>query len=190
MTPDELAADRDYARSQYREKMIEHIFIAQMWKEAWFRRDRFLEVLRSEVDASGFDVLLECNGVERHIQLKASLAGGTVRHQKLNIHPAKRRGGCIVWIVFQGNAETGLQPLRFWFFGGGPSEPFPDLAGFKVAKQTKSNMQGVKMPRPAIRVVPRSKFIEVTSTTDLLTRLFGPSRSAPRPAPGGKVSGQ
>src|SRR5712692_8232980 len=46
----------------------------------------------------------------------------------------------------------------FLWFGAAPGEPLPDLSGYPIAKHTKGNAQGVKLPRPNLRVVPRSAF--------------------------------
>lgn len=161
-------------RSQYREKMIEHVFVAEMWKEAWFRRKTVMEVLRSEVDGSGFDLLIECQGIQRHIQLKATEATGKARRQDVNTNLAKRPGGCVVWIFFDGDAVNGLTSLRYWFFGGEPGQDLPPL-GSKVARHTKANMQQVKVERPNIRVLGRGAFREIASSADLFTTLFGPA---------------
>ena len=168
---DEAAAQ--FMRSQYREKMIEHVVIAELWKEAWFRRQTVLEVLRSEVDGSGFDLLLECNGTQRHVQLKASIQGGSTRHQNINASLAARAGGCVIWIVFDGNQDDGLTSLHYLFFGGGPGRNLPSLDEYKVAKHTRANAKGVKGERPAIRRLARSQFTQIDSTANLFTALFG-----------------
>ena len=41
------------------------------------RRD--IEVLRAEIDASGYDLVLECNGVLRYVQFKSSYRTATTR---------------------------------------------------------------------------------------------------------------
>jgi hypothetical protein len=45
----------------------------------WRNGARDIEVLKSEVDRGGYDVVLESNGVIRHIQLKSSFRGSKVR---------------------------------------------------------------------------------------------------------------
>lgn len=173
MTPDVDKATMQFIRSQYREKMIEHVFVAELWKEAWFRRQTVLEVLRSEVDGSGFDLLLEWGGIQRHVQLKASVKGGSTRHQNVNAALANRAGGCVVWIVFDGNPSDGLTTLEYLFFGGTPGEDLPSLDIYKLAKHTKANAKGVKGERPSIRRLSRSQFTEIDSTAALFTTLFG-----------------
>jgi hypothetical protein len=66
-----------YEKSSFFEKVMEHVFISEVLQETWYGFGKVVEVLRSEVDASGFDVVFECNGVLRHVQLKTSGATST-----------------------------------------------------------------------------------------------------------------
>jgi hypothetical protein len=67
-----MTADRPdvSGMSHYRENLLEHVFIAEVL-QACARRRRKVEVLRAEVDDAGYDLVLESNGVIRHIQLKS-----------------------------------------------------------------------------------------------------------------------
>jgi hypothetical protein len=58
--------------SSLREKIIEHAFVADLLRELWLRGRRDIEMLRAEVDRAGYDIVLHCNGVLRHVQLKSS----------------------------------------------------------------------------------------------------------------------
>src|SRR5438309_11941681 len=80
------------------EKLIEHLFLAELLQECWFRRRRLVEVLRAEVDAAGYDLILESEGVIRHVQLKASRKGARTSRQTINARLQNRQGGCIVWV--------------------------------------------------------------------------------------------
>lgn len=66
--------------SHYVEKLMEHVFLGELLQECWFHRKKVVEVLRAEVDAAGYDVILEVDGTIRHVQLKASRRGGSTRH--------------------------------------------------------------------------------------------------------------
>ncbi|MFH1141070.1 MAG: hypothetical protein V1724_05260, partial [Chloroflexota bacterium] len=63
---------RDCRFSTMREQMLEHLFVAELMQEAWYGRNQPLEVLRPERDTAGYDLVIECNGTTRHIQLKSS----------------------------------------------------------------------------------------------------------------------
>lgn len=63
--------------SSYREMLIEHLFAAAVMRDLWLRGYERLEMLQSQVDNSGYDIVLETSAVVRHIQLKNSFRGAT-----------------------------------------------------------------------------------------------------------------
>jgi hypothetical protein len=67
-----LADPSHYADSGARENLIEHVFLGELLRGPWRKNVRDLEVLRPEVDSSGYDLALEFKGVTRHVQLKSS----------------------------------------------------------------------------------------------------------------------
>ena len=73
-----------------------------------------LEILRSEVDAAGYDIVFELRGVVRHVQLKTSHGTAKTARQKLNSKLSEKPSGCAVWIVF--DAVT-LELGPFYWFG-------------------------------------------------------------------------
>lgn len=162
-----------YLKSNFYEQLIEHAFISELLQEAWFRYGKTVEVLRSEIDSSGYDLLLECNGAIRHVQLKSSIAGSKTAYQKINTALAGKPSGCVVWLLREEDEDTCRVKLRYLFFGNSPGEPLPSLENFKMAKHTKGNSQGIKKERPAIRQVPKSKFVEFSGIKELLEKLFG-----------------
>ena len=172
---DELAtsADDAYMKSTFYEQLVEHVFISEVLQEAWYYYGKTVEVLRSEVDASGYDVVLECNEVLRHVQLKTSRRESKTARQKVNIGLAAKPSGCIVWIVRSEDTESCRASLSYLFFGGASGTPLPSLDGFKVATHTKGNAEGVKKERAAIRVIPKAKFTPIATTRELVAVLFG-----------------
>ena len=129
-----------------------------------------MEVLKPQVDDGGYDLVLECASVVRHVQLKATFRGSKVRRFTINAGLAKKPSGCVVCMLFD---EKTLSLGPFFWFGGEPNEPLPDLASFQIAKHTKGNAQGVKTLRPNLRVVPLSAFEPVASVPLLAFKLFG-----------------
>jgi len=172
---DELAtsADDAFMKSTFYEQLVEHVFISEVLQEAWYYYGKTVEVLRSEVDASGYDVVFECNGVLRHVQLKTSRHVSKTARQKVNIALASKPSGCIVWIQRKEDFELFRASLSYLFFGGASGMPLPSLKGFKVATHTKGNAEGVKKERAAIRVIPKAKFTLIATTRDLVAILFG-----------------
>ncbi|MBI2234762.1 MAG: hypothetical protein HYU57_07265 [Micavibrio aeruginosavorus] len=161
--------DHSY-HSSLREKILEHLFVSEVLKYLWRMGRRDIEVSRSEVDSGGYDVVLDCMGVTRHIQLKASYDGAKTQTQKINVSLFKKPSGCVVWIKFDKDALA-LGP--YLFFGGSPGEKLPDLSEFKTAKHTKANAEGIKAERSNHKIVPVGKFRKVDSIDNLVSLLFG-----------------
>lgn len=156
--------------SSYREKLIEHLFIGELLKLSWLKGDCQLEVSKPEVDNSGYDVVAEANKVIRHIQLKASYAGGKTARQKIHIKLAEKPSGCVVWVYFD---EETLSLGPFYFFGGHPGKALPSLEGTQIARHTKGDQDGYKAERPSIRVLNKGSFTRLESISEMYDVLFG-----------------
>lgn len=161
-------ANRHNIHSSEREEYVEYIVLGALCSWGW-SRGRLVEVSRTKTDAFGYDVVLSSGGVTRHVQLKASVAGGTTRDQKVNSALARREGGCVLWIRV--DADT-LMPVDYGWFGGAPGQPMPDL-GDKVARHSKGDATGEKKLRPGIRVVPWSRFVKLQTAGEVFACLFG-----------------
>ncbi|MFC5458483.1 hypothetical protein [Massilia niabensis] len=160
----------DSWQSVYREKLLEHLLIGELLKYAWLHHDASLEVSQPAIDRSGHDIVLEANGITRHVQLKTSSTIARTMRQNVHLGLGQKPSGCVVWMRFDPEKMT-LGP--FLFFGSEPGIALPPLDGFKVAMHTKGDAQGVKKPRPGLRVVPVSKFTEVDIIPGLYAALFG-----------------
>ena len=158
--------------SNVREKILEHRLISDL-AETMMRRGIEMDVMRSEFDAHGHDIVLEAAGVIRHVQLKAMVAGGKRRDVNINVRLRSRPSGCVVWMVY--NPAT-LNAVGFRWFGGHPAEPLPYL-GTTVARHTKGNAMGEKIFRNGHRRLGRGEFEILTDLGALADRLFGPARS-------------
>ena len=156
--------------SSYRERLLEHLFIGELLKISWVSGNCELEVSKPEVDRSGYDVIVEANGIIRHMQLKTSFIGSSTKSQKIHVSLGNKPSGCVVLIHFD---KDSLRLGPYLFFGGNPGEPLPSLANHKVAKHTKGNSQGLKAERPNIRTVPNSSFIKIGNIEQLYVQLFG-----------------
>ena len=161
-----------FLRSQLYEQLVEHVFVSELLQEAWFGFGAAVEILRSEIDASGYDLVLECGGVIRHVQLKTSSIDARTAQQKVNIALADKPSGCVIWILRQEDHDAHRMSLSYRYFGGAPGKPLPSLEGFQVAKHTRANAEGVKKERPAVRVIPKGQFEPVEDTRALLAKLF------------------
>lgn len=155
--------------SSYREKLVEHLFVAELLKLSWLHHGCSLEIAKPEVDNSGYDLIVEAKGVVRHVQLKTSIVGGKTAVQKIHTKLAEKPSGCVVWIYIN---EKTLRLGPFLYFGAEAGKPLPSLIDRKVAKHTKGDKDGVKAERPNIRVLPKGSFTPIESIENLYVRLF------------------
>jgi hypothetical protein len=162
-------SEQHFRKSAAREKIVEHVFAARLLQYAW-SIDADLEVLRSEVDAAGYDLVLEANSVVRHVQLKATVVGGRRAQVDVHVRLCEKPSGCIVWLDV---TERELEIVGLRWFGGNPGQPLPPVSQFRVAKHTKANTQGIKTERPDKRQIPRSAFRSVSDIKSLFVCLFG-----------------
>ena len=151
-------------QSSLRASIVEHLFVGELMALLWSRGIREIELLRAEVDCAGYDLVIGCNGIERHIQFKSSHKDG--KAASVNVHTAlcRKPSGCVLWIIFDEN-ERKIGP--FLWFGGSPGRPMPEL-GHRVARHTRKP----KSERKAIRVVTKSRFEKLATIEEVATRLF------------------
>lgn len=161
--------DAPWLASSTLEKLLEHRFLAELTSQLWCRGTREFDILHSEVDAFGHDLVIECQGIIRHIQLKAMVRGGKRRDVGVSVALAQRPSGCVIWMFYD---PSTLELGPFLWLGTAPGEPLPPPGG-RTGRHTKGNAQGVKAERPGIRLVPRSRFEKIESIDALAERLFG-----------------
>jgi hypothetical protein len=149
-----IEASPHSADSSLREQALGHLFLGQLIAFMWRNSARDIEVLRSEVDRGGYDVVLEANGVIRHVQLKSSFRGSKVREVEVSTKLLRKPGGCVLWLEFD---RESLAIERFYWFGGKAGTALPDL-GPRVSRHSKGNRVGEKNERPIHRVLTRGRF--------------------------------
>lgn len=166
-----IANARDHSLlSSYREKLLEHLFVGEVMRYVWLSRVKRLEVLKPQVDDGGYDLVLEGNGVVRHIQLKATFRGSSVKRYTVNRGLASKPSGCVIVLGF--DADT-LELGPYLWFGAPPGQPLPGLDGFAIGKHTKGNAAGTKLPKANHRVIPLSAFKKAANTAEVCALLFG-----------------
>jgi hypothetical protein len=156
--------------SNYREKLIEHVFIADLLQECAFVRNQAVEVLHAEVDVGGYDLVLQMGTVIRHAQLKTRFKSARGRKVLVNANLEQHRGGCIIWMFWEVDPETHRAALTYRWYGNGPrqrTKPLPATVG--------TNPRGGAI-RPNTRVMKWGDFEPAIGTLgidQLVTRLFG-----------------
>lgn len=161
-------SDAHYLYSSLREKIVEHVFVGEALRTLWRRGIFDVEILRSEFDAHGYDLVMARGKIVRHIQFKAGVsdkAGMVTVSSTLGEKPS----GCVIWIQI----DNDLNLQRFWWFGGDPGAPLPSL-GNRVAKRTGRTAEGVRPGREGHRVLTRSKFRAFKTLAEVLEKVFGP----------------
>lgn len=167
--------DADTSNSSHRENLIEHLFIGEVLRQLWCLGVYDATVLRSEIDAAGYDLVIEVGSIVRHIQLKSSSHSAKTSRQKINIALENKPSGCVVWIRFDPNSMK-LGP--FHWFGGKPGSPMKkiseDVKSYPIAKHSKANSEGVKAQRFNLRLINKGKFDKTLNTVEeLILELFG-----------------
>lgn len=161
-----IGDERHFRQSTRREKVVEHLFIGELLRLFWVQ-NADVQVLKPEVDADGFDVVLTKGSITRHVQLKAST--GKRRDFPINISLAAQRSGCIVWLV----VSDQLKFEKFYWYGGRPGQRLTDIERFPTARRTTRGKDGVRPERSAIRAVPCNAFTELPSIEAVALKLFG-----------------
>lgn len=154
-------------QSSLRASIVEHLFVGELLRCLWRRGVRSVELLRAEVDAGGYDLVIECNGVTRHVQVKSSYRGARTRRVNVNVALASKLGGCVVWIKFDPKTMR-LGP--YLWLGGPPGQPI--VLGELVGRHTRGPI-GAKRDRPNIRIARSGQFTTLYRMSDLIARLFG-----------------
>jgi hypothetical protein len=154
------------------EKVMEYRFLGAVTAEL-LRRQIPFEVYRSEFDRDGHDLIIEVNGIVRHIQLKSKAVGGKRASVTINTGLTRKPSPCVIWILYD-PCSFEIASLRW--FGGSAGDPLPDL-GEHVAHHSRANAEGLKALRPLHRVLPSGRFAVVDDVAALVDRLFMPSAS-------------
>jgi hypothetical protein len=169
LIPAEIECSPHSFDSSLREQALGHIFLGQLLAFMWRNGGRDIEVLKSEVDRGGYDVVLESNGIIRHIQLKSSFHGSKVREVDVSTKLLRKPGGCILWLEFD---PESLAIERYYWFGGAAGTALPDL-GLRVSRHSKGNSDGEKNERPIHRVLTRGRFEPLADISEVVGKLFG-----------------
>jgi hypothetical protein len=159
------------AASSLREQYLEYALLGTLCQEIR-KRGMEMDILRSHTDRNGYDILLEANSIQRHVQLKSSFVGAKTSRQKINVKLAEKPSGCVIWVWFD---PASLEVVDYLWFGAEPGQPVPDL-GSRIGRHAKGNSDGYKAERSDIRVLNKGQFATIMSAQDLADHLFGVTR--------------
>lgn len=155
--------------STLRERIVEHVFIGEALRHLWRRGVTDVEVMRSEFDAFGYDLVMTRGVIQRHIQFKTGVGQKPVRVSVADAL-ASKPSGCVIWI----SVTHDLDLRHYWWFGGSPGAPLPDMSEFGRPKRIGRRQEGVRPDRVNHRTAPAKRFERLDTLGDVLERLFGP----------------
>ncbi len=157
-----------FENSTLRERIVEHVFVGEALRALWRRGVVDVEVLRSEFDAYGYDLVLARGPVVRHVQLKTgtSKKPGDI---SIALSLAGKPSGCVLWIQISRALDLG----PFFWFGGRPGDPLPVLDAYASPMRATRKKGGERPPRKNHRLVPGEKFRRLEKIDQVLEALFG-----------------
>lgn len=137
-----------------------------------------IEVLHSEFDRGRYDLVMVLGGKARQIQLKCSMADGKTGQVPISKALGRQRSGCILWVC----VDDHLNWQQFWWFGGSPEQPLPDLSDFPVLKRTTFDSNGNRPERDGCNIPKR--VLKLLANIDVvLDHLFGDDSKTTEQAP-------
>ncbi len=146
--------------ARYVENVIEHAFLSELLRHCWFVLGGHpVEVIRPDVDAGGYDLVLEAWKRPRYIQLKSRWQGASGPrvlniNSRLLLHP----NPCIVWIFWEADTSTGEVTLQYKYWD-------PALLDVMDWPRPESG-------DPTFRLTPSHFVPDYLNIPDLVTRLF------------------
>lgn len=161
-------ANRDSTHSLLRERIIEHGFVGDVLRHLWRRGVTDVEVLRSEFDSHGYDLVMARGRMVRHLQLKTGTSAKPA-NVSVSLALGTKPSGCVLWIHVNDNLDMG----PFFWFGGAPGHALPSIETFKTARRATHNKSGVRPERINHRLIPPNRFKRLENLDDVLVELFG-----------------
>ncbi|MCG6858308.1 MAG: hypothetical protein LJE67_09590 [Salaquimonas sp.] len=156
-----------HLNSSLRENIIEHLFIGEMLKLLWRRGVTDCEILKSEFDGYGYDLVVSVGKLTRHLQMKSGNKNPT--RVSVNLSLAAKQSGCVLFVVVNDDLEF----VRFFWLGDEPGAPLPDIKSKSIAKRTTRNKQGDRPERENHRELKRIDFTELSSFEEVVDELVG-----------------
>ena len=123
--------------STFFENLLEHRFLFDLRRELVLREvPQLLNVLKSDVDAFGFDLVLSVGSRSLHVQMKTRSGSPPANSYALSEGLWRLPNSCVIWMLY--DAEL-LEPSSYYLLGF----PMPDKEAFPLA--TRAARRNVKM---------------------------------------------
>ncbi len=130
-----------YQNSRFFENLLEHRFLFDLRRHLVLRQDPLLlNVLKSEVDAFGFDLVLAVAEHTYHIQMKTRSGSPPANSYELSESLWKLPNACAIWMLY--DPKT-IEPTGYYLMGK-PLPPIDEFAssdrpGFRKVKMQRAN---------------------------------------------------
>lgn len=160
------ASEAHFLHSSRREKILENIFIGEVLRELWRRKIYDAELLQSDIDAAGYDLVLSLDSGIRHIQLKAATKP---KSWAVNGKIVDKPSGCVIVILVADN----LSIEGFLWFGNELGKPCDNIRELTSAKHSKGDATGKKAERKDTYKMGVSKFTKLNSFEAVVNALKG-----------------
>jgi len=153
--------------SSRREKILENLFIGEVLRELWRRGVYEADILQSDIDASGYDVVLDFEGGTRHIQLKVKKKNGRWAIGA-NGKIGDRADGCVVVMEID---SVSLEFLGFHWLGKPIGSGGIDISDGRAVKHARVNAEGQKKERRNSYKIPKNLCDYLPTISDVVNRL-------------------
>lgn len=146
-----------YKNSRFFENLLEHRFLFDLRRHLVLADPpRLLNVLKSEVDAFGFDLVLAVAGRSLHVQMKTRSGAPPPNAYDLPESLWEYQDDCAIWMLYD---PAALEPISYYVLGlpMPPAERFPPSrkrAGFRGVKMQQANHQRLSLAELAALLFP------------------------------------
>lgn len=156
------------------EKLLKIRFVSDLSRALWLTGCRDFDVLRSNVDDNGFDLMIEAKNVIRHIQFIFTANGDETLDAKVDYRLSTKASGCIIWVEY--DPDT-LNITTYGWYGTYQGLGLPRIW---VPERSSHNSDSIKPLTDNRRLLQKSKFTPVRSIHQLIGHLFGRSEAEER----------
>jgi hypothetical protein len=145
-----------YQNSRFFENLLEHRFLFDLARHFALRSPpRLLNVMRSEIDAFGVDLVLSMNGVTCQIQMKTRSGKPPPNPYDISESLWRTPNTFVLWMLYDPKA---LEPKSYYLLGA-PFPPMEDFRpgkrhGFRKVRMQKANHRHVDLSHVASILFP------------------------------------
>jgi hypothetical protein len=150
--------DKNTSFSTLRELLAENRFLSDLISAFWVNNLLDVEILRSDIDNSGYDIAVGYNEKVLYIQLKTKLVGGKTIEAPINIKLTNKENYAIVLMEIIEAPEHNSVNIKYYWWHNKNEKAIDVFSDDKISKHTKANASGQKKERPNIRKVKYKEF--------------------------------